>query len=121
MPSIPPNPYVSEKEKQNLEMQLEASKKDAAPPAYPDPVVVQPAVATGAVVQSPVVLPGVVLAQPTGAWKRPWNSLSWCDSEVCLACWALTCYHGRIYAKIDGETSLFWCRMHTNVLPILVL
>ena len=79
------NRYLSEKEKADLEMQVEESKKDSSPPAYPDPVVDQPAIATATVVQAPVVLPGVVVAQPTGMWKKPWNSLSWCDSEVCLA------------------------------------
>ena len=85
------NRCLSEKEKEDLEMQIEDSKKDSAPPAYPDPVVDQlsaPTVSpTAIVMQAPVILPGVIVAQPTGMWKKPWNSLSWCDSEVCSAAW----------------------------------
>jgi hypothetical protein len=93
------NRYLSEKEKTDLEMQVEDSKKDSPPPAYPDPVVDQPSAPTATVVQAPVVLPGVVVIQPTGMWKKPWNSLSWCDSEVCLACWYVANY---------SSTSLFF-------------
>ena len=122
-----PNPYLSEKEKADLELLKQQSMQSSSPPAYPDstnqpstsppaaPVITEPVIA-----QVPVVTPGVVVTQPTGMWKRPWDSLSWCDPEVCLAFWAQPCYYGRVHAKFEGDQACFGaCCGRKSIVSIL--
>ncbi|CAG5110353.1 Oidioi.mRNA.OKI2018_I69.chr2.g4764.t1.cds [Oikopleura dioica] len=124
------NPYLSEKEKADLELLKQELTKTTSPPAYSDstnqpstsppaaPVVpVAQVISEPVIAQVPVVTPGVVVTQPTGMWKRPYNSLSWCDSEVCLAFWAQPCYYGRVHAKFEGEQACFSACCARSCLP----
>ncbi|CAG5110721.1 Oidioi.mRNA.OKI2018_I69.chr2.g5095.t1.cds [Oikopleura dioica] len=79
--------------------------EEKAPPSYQENVEVTTIQPTSTNEIQPVIVqtaPQVIMTQPK-TWKRPWQSISWCDSECCLACWALPCYFGRVYAKFEGE------------------
>ncbi|CAG5110722.1 Oidioi.mRNA.OKI2018_I69.chr2.g5096.t1.cds [Oikopleura dioica] len=81
--------------------------EEKAPPTYQENVEVTTIQPSSSNVINPVVVetaPQVIMTQPR-TWKRPWQSLSWCDSECCLAYWARPCYLGRVYARYEGEES----------------